>query len=252
MKDSLKQEVFKFRHQGIPYYGVVALFLLMLYTAVSGKVDPAIISMGFGAGQWIVIILITVASTFVAMEYKNNTIVTLFFKHSRKLNIYLAKFIVVVVYGFILTIFGIVFTFLMKQVLVGNKYHWFSISLRHETLLNSLLLNTSGALVYLLFIAALAFFLITLIRVNAAVIGIGLAIGFLGLDISSAFITAFPVLTMITKWNPLNMISVMGQLADSSYIRFSLLSSSQLICGNLIYTVIFLISGYFLFKKKHV
>lgn len=94
--------------------------------------------------------------------------------------------------------------------------------------------------------------MITLIRVNAAVIGIGLAIGFLGLDISSAFITAFPVLTMITKWNPLNMISVMGQLADSSYIRFSLLSSSQLIYGNLIYAVIFLISGYFLFKKRHV
>lgn len=252
MKNNLREEIYKFRHQGTPYYGIVALILLMIYTAISGKINSNIISMGFGAGQWIIIILITVASNFIDMEYRNNTITTLFYKHSRKSQIYIAKFLIIALYGLGLIMLGILSTLVMKQLLVGAKYSWETVYMAKKILLNSLLLNMLGAFIYALFISALAFFLINLLKINAAVIGIGLAIGFLGLDISNAVITAFPNLMGIIKWNPLNMISVIAQLSDTSYTKFSYLSNNQLVWGNLIYIVIFLVGGNLLFNKRRV
>ncbi len=252
MKTSLKQEFYKFRHQRIPLYGAIALVILMLYAAVSSSdVNRMIIAQGFGAGQWITIIMITIASTFVAMEYENRTIMTLFYKSSNKSAIYFAKFIVMVVYGVLMLIFGMLLTFILKAVMVGGKYQWGAMYGQHS-LVTDLVLNTAGTFIYLLFIITVAFLLITLIRVNAAVVGIGLVIIFMGADFSSLIMSALPHLAAIIKWNPLNMVFVINQLANSSYEKFSDLSLLQIITGNLIYAVIFIVIGDLLFKSRRV
>lgn len=90
MKNDLVQEFYKFKHQRIPLYGVITLLVLMLYSAFSGtKISETTIAQGFGVGQWIVLIIITVGSTFFEMEYENNTIVALLYKNSSKVKIYL-------------------------------------------------------------------------------------------------------------------------------------------------------------------
>lgn len=252
MKTSLKQEFYKFRHQRIPLYGAIALVVLMLYSAVSSSgVNRMIIAQGFGAGQWITIIMITIASTFVAMEYQNRTIMTLFYKSSSKSAIYFAKLIVMVVYGVLMLIFGMLLTFILKAVMVGGKYQWGAMYGQHS-LVTDLVLNTAGTFIYLLFIITVAFLLITLIRVNAAVVGIGLVIIFMGADFSSLIMSALPHLAAIIKWNPLNMVFVINQLANSSYEKISSLSLPQIITGNLIYAVIFIVIGDLLFKSRRV
>ncbi|MHC9537764.1 ABC transporter permease [Dellaglioa sp. BT-FLS60] len=251
MKNSLNQEFYKFRHQKSPFYGVIILFLLMLYTAAS-NIGRTIITMGFGTGQWIVIILIAIGSSFIAMEYQNNTIINLFYKNSQKQFIYLAKFIIVALYGGFLTITGTIFTFVIKALLVGNRYNWLAIYHNQHSLLNNLLVNTIGTFLMVIFIVSLSFLLIALIKINAVVVGIGLLIAYLGAQVSSAIMQSFTGTIGIMKWNPFNMMYVMGQLSDNSYFKFSNLTNLQIISGTVTYTVIFLILGYQLFKKRRV
>ncbi|WP_054735759.1 hypothetical protein [Lentilactobacillus parafarraginis] len=146
---------------------------------------------------------------------------------------------------------SLVVTLIFKMIFVGNHYSWTTIYQQHH-LIVGLTLNMVGAVIYMLFIIALAFLLITVIRVNAAVVGIGLAIGFFGAGLSSFMMGAFPGLTAIIKWNPLNMINIIGQLANANDSKFSLLTDSQLIWANLTYVLIFLIVGMVVFKRQRV
>ena len=162
------------------------------------------------------------------------------------------KFLVIILYGTALLILGIVMTFLFKALLVGNQFRWIA-SYQQTNLLNALLLNLVGVFIYLLFIESLAFLLISWIKNNAAVIGIGLAISFLGASLSSVIMSDFSGLIPLMKWNPFNMIYVMNQLAvPKKFIKISYLTNSQIITCNIIYIIIFMILGYLLFKKRRV
>jgi ABC-2 type transport system permease protein len=224
----------------------------MLYSAFDGtKFSRLTISQGFGAGQWIILILITVGSTFVDMEYQNGTIITLFYKNSNRVMIYLDKLLIIILYGFSLVIFSTIFTFIFKAILVGQRYNWRAIYGQHS-LFNNLMLNMLGSVVYMLFIVTLAFLLVSLIKVNAAVVGIGFIIVFWGSYFSSLLIIAVPGLSSIMKWNPLNMIYVISQLTNSGLAKFTHLNADQLIIGNFVYALLFVALGYLSFKKRRV
>ncbi|KRM40613.1 ABC transporter permease [Lentilactobacillus parafarraginis] len=253
MQNNLKQEFFKFSHQRIPIVGIIALIILMLYSAVSGSgVNQALIAQGFGAGQWVTIIMITISSTFVAMEYENNTIATLFYKSSSKAKIYMAKFLIIVLYGVALLLVSIVTTMIFKVTFVGGQYHWTE-AYQQSNLIGTLFLNLIGTFIYVLFIVSFAFLLITLIKNNPAVVGIGLAIVFLGSPFSSMIMSGFSAWIPILRWNPLNMIYVMNQMAmPRVFAKVSYLSTFQIVLGNIVYIVGFILVGCLLFKKQRV
>lgn len=97
MKINLSHEFYKFAHRKIPLYGILVLLVLMLYTVgTSYKMTPSLLSQGFGAGQWAIIIIIAISSDMIAMEWRNNTMATLLYKTSHKSILYTAKFIVLV------------------------------------------------------------------------------------------------------------------------------------------------------------
>lgn len=252
MRNSLAEEFYKFNHQKNLLLGILTLGILMLYSGISSNVGPAAISLGFGAVQWIPIILIAVGSAFFAMEYNNNTIIMLLYKNSSKLKIYLAKFLIIFLYGVLLAVVAILFTFMLKIILVGNQYQWLADYAGHNSILESLMLHILGMVIYSFFIVALSFMLIMLVKINAAVIGIGLAIGFLGASISTALLKTFPTLTAVIKWNPLNMIFVTQQLANRSYANLSQLNEWQIILGTVGYGLVFAALGYVLFKHRRI
>jgi ABC-2 type transport system permease protein len=253
MKNSLSEEYFKFKHQNIPLYSIVILLLLLIYTGVSTtKVSSKLIAMGFGTIQWVPIIIIAVGSAFFAMEYNNNTILIMLYKSSNRFKIYMAKFGVMALFETVLVVIGTLFTFVLKMVLTGNEYRWSAIFMGHSTLLTALLLNMFGTILYCLFMVALSFALIMWIKINAAVIGIGLAIGFMGSSISASLMEGAPGLIGITKWNPLNFIFICNQLSMPKFIHYSHLTNGQLILGTVVYTLLFMFIGYRLFKKRRV
>ncbi|HIY91456.1 ABC transporter permease [Companilactobacillus sp. HBUAS56275] len=239
MLRSLKQEFFKFRYQRMPLYGLMTLLILMIYTYLTNHNADFLLKSGFGASQWVIIILITVASSIISIEYQNNTIINLLYKTSQKWQIYLAKFLVMLFYSLFLLLMNLIFTIILKFILFNNY---------HNAFLKPLLLNLTGGFIYSFFIIALAFLLISWLKINPLVIGIGLVMGFLGASISTALYSIFNPI----KWNPLNMIYVSNQLANPHFIHSSHLNNSELIVATCLYAALFLIVGYQIFKKRSI
>ncbi|MBA1392991.1 ABC transporter permease [Bombilactobacillus bombi] len=251
MRTSLKEEIFKFYHQKIALYGLVTMLLLMIYSVLTKNITKSMLAVGFGSIEWIPIILIAVGSAFFAMEYTNNTIIMLMYKHSSKIKIYLAKFLVVVIYGLILTVVAILFTLVLKLLLVPGEFSW-SANFQEHALWVDLLLNMAGVVIYSLFIVGLSFMLIMLVKVNAVVICVGLSLAFFGASFSSGLMTALPSLIGLTKWNPLSLIFISQQLTRSSISLKSNLTDVQLVVATIIYSIFFAVLGYYLFKHRRV
>lgn len=252
MKKRLAEEIFKFRHQPVAFYGTLAFVILLIYTGLNEGATPQMLALGFGTNQWLALVLFALSSSIFAMEYQHGTILMLVYKSSSRLSLYLAKFLVVFLYSVLLAGISLVVTFGLKIILIGGKYSWVMPINGRQSLLTALLLNLAGTLIYGLFIISLAFMLLMLVKLNAAVVGIGFAIGFIGASLSRAFIGAFPQLSGIAKWNPLNMIFVSQQLADPKYARLSLLSNSQIILATILYALLFIVIGFNLFKRRRV
>ncbi|WP_211089733.1 ABC transporter permease [Levilactobacillus tujiorum] len=247
---SLRAELFKFNHQRSALAGILILILLMVYSVLTTKVDSTQVIFEFGAVQWIPIIMIAVGSTFFAMEYQNRTILILLYKNTKRWQIYWAKLMIVWLYSLVLTVIATLLTIVLKFLLIRTP--WSALISKHQTLLTLLTGNVIGTVIYALFIVTLSFMLIMLIKINVAVIGIGLALGFLGAGISVALMGAFTSLIPILRWNPLNMIFITQQLANPAYAAVSHLSFFEIIGGNLSYAAIFIILGYGLFKKRRI
>lgn len=250
MKTNLSHECYKMVHQRSSWLAIIVLFGLMLYAATpTAYLTKNIISQGFGAGQWTIIIIIALSANFIAMEWRNNTMTTLLYKSPNRQVVYFSKLFVLIGYSFILLIVGALFTFLVKFLLVNNRFSW-QATYYHRSLINALFINLFGVAIYLLFTITLSLLLVSLFKSNAVVIVIGLMIGFLGANISAIIMHAFPSLKGVLAWNPLNMINVISQLTNPSDLAASALTNQQLIAGNLIYAGIFLIIGLFVFKRK--
>lgn len=252
MGKSLKEEVYKFNHEKISIYGLLVLLCAMLYNILTSKVlDSRFLMYGFDAIEWIPLIIITVGSSFFAMEYKNRTIMMMMYKNSSKLKIYLAKFLVIFFYSLVLTFAAILLTFLFSFVFTGHEYDWVAIIDGHSLIID-LLTNMLGAIIYSFFITGLSFMLCMLTRNNAVVVCIGIVLAFFGAGFSSALMQAFPSAVGIIKWNPLSMIFISQQLTRASLMSTSHLLDSELIIANIAYGLIFAVLGYYLFKNRRV
>lgn len=243
MRYSLRQEMKKFWYQKKTLWGVLILFILMYYSLITGRHSEMDVIQLFGASQWILMILVTMSSVFMSMEYHNNTIITILYKSSNRFNIYFSKIIVLVLYSILLGFCGIMFTIL--EVIFRRQ-------LLTPGILRALLCNMAGMFLYTIFIVTLSLLLISLVKIDAVVIVIGLMLGFLGAAFSNMFTTLFHTWSWLIRWNPLNMIYIVNQLADPKYFKYSSLNNMQLILGTISYAIIFLIIGYWIFKKRRV
>lgn len=243
MRNNLCQEMKKFWYQKKPLWGVLILFILMYYSLIMGHHNERDVIQLFGAGQWTLIILVTISSAFMSMEYRDNTIVTMLYKSSNRFNIYFSKIIVLVLYSALLSFCGVIFTIL--EVV-------FSHQLLTINVLRTLLFNTFGTFLYSIFIVTLSLLLISLVKIDAIVIVAGLMLGFLGATFSNILMSLFHNWSELIRWNPLNMIYIVNQLSDSKYFKYTLLTNVELVLGTVSYAMIFLIIGYWAFKKRRV
>ncbi|KZE01387.1 ABC transporter permease protein [Lactiplantibacillus plantarum] len=243
MQTNIMMELYKFWHQKTPYYGALALLGLMSYSAMTTKVSALQLVFEFGAVQWIVIILIAVGSAFFAMEYQNHTMLLLVYKQVKRRVIYGTKLEVILLYGVLLTVIAMLFTFVLKFLTVGQHYSWLTTQIDHRAMITVLLINVLGTLIYACFMVTLASLLFMLIRVNTVVIGTGLAVGLM---------EALPSWVNVLRWGPLNMIFITQQLASTTDTQVSHLTNPAIIGGTLAYAVLFFCLGYLLFKHRCV
>ena len=248
---SFKQEIYKFRHENIALYGLIILIVTMIYNFFTKTITRQSLDYGFGAIEWIPLIVITVASAIFSMEYKNNTIIMLEYKTSHKFQIYFAKFLVVLIYSFFLTVIAFLLTLILSMFFNATRYDCL-VNQKGQILLNNLLINLAGALIYSFFSIGLSFMLIMLVKNNAIVVCFGIVLAFFGASFSKGLMQTFPHFISTIKWNFLNMTFISQQLSNPSLSLKSHLSSLELIIANIIYGIIFMVLGYYLFKHRRV
>ena len=251
MNTNFKREIYKFSHENIALYGLIVLIVTMTYNFFTKPITRQSLSYGFGTIEWIPLIVITVASAVFSMEYKNNTIIMLEYRTSSKYQIYFAKFWVVLIYSFFLTIIAFLLTLILSMFFNAARYDWL-VNKNGNNLLNDLLINLAGALIYSFFSIGLSFMLIMLVKNNAVVVCFGIVLAFFGASFSRGLMQSFPNFIGTIKWNFLNMIFISQQLSNPSLSLKSNLSSVELIIANIVYGIIFVVWGYYLFKHRRV
>ncbi|AEJ23585.1 hypothetical protein WKK_03555 [Weissella koreensis KACC 15510] len=239
----LKNEFKKFFKQNLSRWGFVMLIALMSYFAITTNNISLSFQSGFGSTQWITIIIMMVSGNFLDMEYENGTIINLFYKYDNKLTIYINKLFIASIYSVLLILFSLIITVIFGYI--------FGLSVNIDQI-DKLIINLSGTLIYSFFMISLAFLLLSILKSNIAVVGCGLFIGFIGTTISGFIEQLIPFLHSILKWNPLNMIYIISKLNSPDFKYVSGLSSLNLILGNIIYTILFIYLGYFLFKNRKI
>lgn len=239
----LKNEFRKFIKQNLGTWGFLILIVLMVYFAITTNNIKMAFQYGFGSTQWVTIIIMMIAGSFMDMEYTNGTMLSLFYKQDHKLTIYINKLLVINVYSVLLVSFSLILTFILGYL--------FGVSFSVNQI-NNLLINFFGTLIYSFFMASLSLLLLSIFKSNIAVVGSGLFLGFLGTTISGFIMQLLPYFHNILKWNPLNMIYIISQINNPKFKYISGLSSFDLIIGNIIYSLIFLYLGYILFKNRRI
>lgn len=250
MKTTFSHELYKMAHQRSSWLALILLFGLMIYSAIPiAYINKGLVAQGFGAGQWVIIIMIALSANLVAMEFRNNTMTTLLYKSPNRQSVFLTKLFTLILYSLLVLLASFVFALIIKLLFVNSKFSWGLVYHQHP-LITDLVINLAGVALYLMFSITLSLMLISMIKSSAVVIVIGLFVGFLGAPISAFILNTLPGLANILTWNPFNMINII-QLADPGIHQISMLTSGELIAGNLIYTLLFLLIGLWAFKKQN-
>ncbi|WEV38931.1 ABC transporter permease subunit [Lactobacillus sp. ESL0680] len=252
MIHSIKQEFYKQEHKKITWFVPVILLVLMImaaYTLGYGE-SKRLLMTCYDAPDWIMFILVISGATMFSMEFQNNAILTILYKASKKWDIYLAKYIVVIIDDCFLHVLAIIFTIFLKTVTFGATISWTAVYEYQQpiwlNMINTMLID----LLTTMLIISLVFLLSCLIANNAVVITVSFLVVFLGQVVSDNLLNLGKFVSVL-KWNPLNMVSLTRQYYNfAMYYSTTHLANIQLMLGTLIYSLIFFILGYLIFRKR--
>lgn len=253
MINSLNEEVYKLVHQRITWIAPLFVLVLMVVMGVvmNGSEQKLLIMTSYDSSEWILFALVIVSSTIFTLEFQNNTILTMLYKSNNTLQVYGSKLMIVLIYNIILHILAIIFTVLLQLTPLNVHLSWLMTNQYQQTLLSNLLMTTLVDIVSSTLIISIIFFTSCIVNLNSIVITLNLGIVFLGQSASSSLMIANLKYIDIIKWNPLNMINLTKQYYNyGSYHIVSHLSNSQLLIGNIFYSLLFFCLGYMIFKRK--
>ncbi|MBM6586265.1 ABC transporter permease [Pediococcus acidilactici] len=249
---SVRQELYKLVRRKIFWVAPIVMFVLMIVLGYTvGVEETKFLSVScFGFSEVSPLILIIVGSTLFSMEFQNNTILTLLYKAKSKIYVYLSKFFVIFMYDVFLHILAIVFTLILRSVILKQVPSWTMIYEYHQPLWQNMLIATLIDLIFTLLVISTLFLLSSAISNNALVLCLSIAVIFFGKYVSVQLMRIKDFIHIL-RWNPFNMANLVGQYYHyDEYSRMSHLSVFQLSAGSLIYIALFLGVGYLIFTKK--
>ncbi|WP_407886403.1 ABC transporter permease [Levilactobacillus sp. N40-8-2] len=252
MTASLYQEFYKLSHQKLAWISPFILLILMIGTGLAMGYNESKLLMAacYDAPDWIMLILVVVGATTFSMEFQNNAILTLLYKSPNKIFVYFAKYLVVLGYNVYLHVFAIIFTLGLHFVPINRSVAWSTHYLYQQPLWENMLKTSTIDVLTTTFIISLIFLLSCLINSNVVVISVSLLVVFLGQFVSANLLNAGKSVKLF-RWNPFNMTNLTRQYYNfATYFDTSHLLNFQLLIGTLSYTLIFMITGYLIFRKK--
>ena len=252
MKFSLYQECYKLGHKKIVWIAPLVLLVLMVITGYSIGYNQSRLLMAtcYDAPDWIMLIIVVVGATTLSMEFQDKAILTLLYKSPNQVNVYLAKYLVMLGYVLLLHGIAIIFTLGLWGLPLNSRVPWSTIYLYHQPLWTNMLTTAVVNVLTTLFIVSLVFLLSCLINSTAVVTSVSLLMVFMGQFISSSFLNVNRW-SSVLRWNPFNMINLTRQYYNyATYFDTSHLENFQLLIGTFSYTWLFVSLGYLIFRKK--
>ncbi|MFC6182538.1 ABC transporter permease [Lactiplantibacillus daowaiensis] len=252
----LRLECLKLRAKRSTWGCIVLLILLMSGIAITTtqstlsdqRFNVASAYVGF---QWLMMLLIVVAASCVSMEFEYGTIKQLAVQAKSRWQVYLTKFELILSYSLLLHILTVLVTLGLQLIFnprlnVLARYH-------HQlSLLTNLGINAGLDLYGSLMIIGLVFLLASSGHNSAVAISVGVVVCFSGEGLSSLVLNTFKTVTFLTRWNPFNMMCLQEQYANRDYQDVTHLTLGQLAAGKLIWAVIFVGVGAWLFSKRRI
>lgn len=255
MSTLLRQEIFKLRHQTIAWATIIFNLLVMTIFALLSKAKPEWFSAkgqttgAFNGTLFLAFFLIGVASTIVASEFQHGTIKALLYRKYYRGEIFASKVITLFLFSIVNYVLIFLYTLILKFVLFSNVA--LDAKVGKTTVLGQLGLDLVGSFIGIWLILALVLLIANLFKTGSAAITIGILSYFAASILQIAQSFAIEKWNWL-KWNPLNMLNVGAQISDSTFKSVTKLSTPLLTTGSLVYTVIFLLIGYYIFKKRNV
>lgn len=257
MAASLYQEFYKLAHRKVIWIAPIILLGLMVlagYTVDYGE-SKLLTALSYDSHDWIMFILVIVGATIFSMEFQNNAILTLLYKASSKLYVYLSKLIVLLVYNLFLHGLALILTVVLRWLPLNKPVAWTTLYQYHQPLWENMLKASALDLITTTLVISIIFLLSCLINNNAVVVSVTFLLIFMGQFLSSSILLAGNLFSLnllpLVKWNPFNMLNLTAQYVNYiTYHATSHLETGQLFNGALLYAIGFFILGYLVFRKK--
>ena len=253
----VKQELFKLTKKKSTFIAPLLLVLLIIVAGILTKkysdvIAPDIMfTSNFSGTSWIVFIMIAASSAIISMESQYGTLKNLLYRKYYRGEILVSKWLTLAIYSLFLYVLATVTSMIVKIALFPSIR--FTQTLENgQTLLKPLMLNTLGSYIGLWLILSLVLMLSCFINSSGAAISAGIVFYFAS-SIVSGILTAVIAKWEWVKWNPISMLNLQNQLGNEKIMEpLTHLSTNQLLMGNVVYIVIFLVLGYVVFKKKNI
>ena len=252
MKNAIKQEFFKLTKQQIILKQTVILGMMIASFAGVTKfgnfdvfsADNLVITC-FNSSWLIVFFMVYLASQTFSMEFRFGTIKNLLQKNQQRRTIFFSKLVTLTGYSVYLNVVALVVTICLSMLLFPE------VSLERTEVIRTLLANVLGNFIGMWLFASLSL-MISLVVTNESLASmLGLVTYFLSSMLAGM---QFMVLEQFSwlRWNPLNMLNLSNQLTNSGMEKLTQLATNQLLVGNLVYILGFILIANFVFSRKTI
>lgn len=250
MKNTIKQEIYKMIKQQLILKQTSGLASLILIIALVTKFTDfmsaeKVIPVLFNSGWLIVFCMVYLASQIFSMEFRYGTIKNLLQKNPQRRTIFLGKVFTLVGYSIYLNLIALVTTIAASLILFPQTA--FDDAVIFETLLTNLLASFIGMWLF----ASLSLMISLIVKNESLASMLGIGSYFMSSMLAGLQFMALDKLPWL-RWNPFNMLNLANQLANSSLSKMTLLSTQQLVIGNILYILLFIFIAKMVFYRKKV
>lgn len=252
MKYTTHQEFYKLVHRKITWIMPIFLLIIMIIASATFGSDGKFLFVStYASGQFIPLVLVMVGSTFFSMEFQNNTILTLIYKSSNKIHVYLSKLLVLFTYNIAIHLFAVFISMIFGLSSLNGHIHLMAIYMYHQNLLVNMAIATLLDIFMSTLVISFVFLISCIINSNSIVTLLGISLVIFGSLFSNMLLNKNINITKFIKWNPFNTLNLTPQYYNYTiYHDISHLSNFQITISTLLYTFIFIIIGYLIFRKK--
>lgn len=253
----IKQEIFKLFRRKSSFLPIIFLiFIQYLISILNIKKllhisNENIIQQMFAAYGWIVIFCIFIAGNIISLENQYDTFKTILTQEFSRAEVLISKYIIVFIYMAFLYLIAF-----FNTLLINIKYYKINLLNSDNNgvviifrILQGIIINA----VSLIFILSVVI-LISLLFKNALIsVIVGLMSYFMFSFVSGLLFTIIKRYNWI-KWTPINALNLSNQfnMPNLKLMKYTQLSTSQLVIVTIFYTCIILFLTYYVFRNKDI